>query len=352
MSESNTKLSNNILEDLDIAIGNVPSESIYILVDSNTEKHCLPTVLKSKKLEKSHVICTPSGDANKNIDAVIDIWRYLSENGANRKSLMINIGGGVVTDMGGFAASTFKRGIDYINISTTLLGAVDAATGGKTGINFLGYKNEIGVFSPAKLVLIDVDFFRSLDVPNIRSGYAEMIKHALIDTREEWNKALNFDLEEVDFEVLKDLLATNLETKERIVKQDPKEENIRKALNLGHTFGHAFETFSYRIGKPLLHGYAVMWGLLCELYLSHIKLNFPKEDFLRLKQLIKNYYGSFSFDCTQYDEILELMTHDKKNETKAINFTLLSDIGVVEINQTATKDEIFECFDYLREGGF
>ena len=352
MSQSNTKISDNILADLDMVIGDLHSENIFVLTDDNTAKYCLPAILKSNKLKGSHIITVPSGDDNKNIDTVVDVWRYLSQNGTTRKSLMINVGGGMITDLGGFAASTFKRGMKYINISTTLLGAVDAATGGKTGINFLGYKNEIGIFAPAKTVLIDVNFFRSLDAPNIRSGYAEMVKHALIDTREEWEKTMKFNLEDIDFDRLKLLLATSIQIKERIVEQDPKEENIRKALNLGHTFGHAFETFSYRIGKPLLHGYAVMWGLLCELYLSHIKLNFPKEDFLRLKQLIKEYYGSFYFDCTQYDEILELMTHDKKNETGAINFTLLADIGVVQINQTATKNEIFECFDYLREGGF
>jgi 3-dehydroquinate synthase len=307
-------------------------------------------MLQSKKLQGCHIITVADGDENKNIDSTLHIWEYLSRNGATRKSLMINVGGGMITDMGGFAASTFKRGVDYINVSTSLLGAVDAATGGKTGVNFLGYKNEIGVFSPAKSVLIDVDFFRTLDIPNIRSGYAEMVKHALIDTRREWDNILSFDLDTIDFDRLKTLLAASIQIKERIVEQDPKEENIRKALNLGHTFGHAFESLSYRTGKPVLHGYAVMWGLLCELYLSHIKLDFPKEDILRLKNLAREYYGVFPLDCKQYDETLELMTHDKKNESDEINFTLLAGVGDIRINQTATKDEITECLDFLRDG--
>ena len=263
---------------------------------------------------------------------------------------MINVGGGMITDIGGFTASTFKRGLRYINVSTTLLGAVDAATGGKTGINFMGLKNEIGVFAPADAVLINIDFFKTLDVENLRSGYAEMVKHALIDTKDEWEKVLKYDIEKFDLEELKLLLINSFRIKERIVEEDPYEANIRKALNLGHTFGHAFESWSYKTEKPALHGYAVMWGLLCELYLSHVKLNFPKEELLRLKYLKKEYYGTYEFHCQQYETLFELMTHDKKNESKEINFTLLGDIGDIRINQTATKEEIFECFDWFREG--
>ena len=289
------------------------------------------------------------GDENKNVESAVKIWQYLSENGATRKSLMINVGGGMITDIGGFTASTFKRGIRYINVSTTLLGAVDAATGGKTGINFSGLKNEIGVFAPAETVLIDIELFKTLDDANLRSGYAEMVKHALINTREEWNEVLKFDLEKIDFEKLKVLLQRSFNIKERIVEQDPFEANIRKALNLGHTIGHAFESYSYKVNRPVLHGYAVMWGLLCELYLSFVKLDFPKDDLLKLKYLIKEYYGSFEFSCKDYDLLFELMTHDKKNDTKEINFTLLGNVGDIRINQTATRDEIFESLDFFRE---
>ncbi len=350
MSHSITKICEDFIPELEEAIGTQNAESIYVLTDENTNKLCLPRLLQSPKLKGCHVIKIASGDENKNINSAVEIWNYLSENGATRKSLMINLGGGMITDIGGFTASTFKRGMRYINVSTTLLGAVDAATGGKTGINFLGLKNEIGVFAPAETVLIDIEFFKTLDDDNLRSGYAEMVKHSLIDTREEWNNVLKFDLEKIDFSVLKRLLANSIRIKERVVEQDPFEANIRKALNLGHTFGHAFESFSYKTDKPALHGYAVMWGLLCELYLSYVKLSFPKDDLLRLKYLIKEYYGTFNFDCAHYEVLYELMTHDKKNESKEINFTLLADVGDIRINQTATKEDIFECFDWFREG--
>ncbi len=350
MSHSVTKICTDFIPELNQAIGEQAADSIYILTDDNTLKLCLPLVLQSEKLKGSHIITIKSGDENKHIDSAVEIWKYLSENGATRKSLMINLGGGMITDIGGFAASTFKRGMRYINVSTTLLGAVDAATGGKTGVNFLGLKNEIGVFAPADIVLINIDFFRTLDQQNLLSGYAEMVKHALIDTREEWEKVMKFDLEKMDFEVLRSLLEKSIQIKERVVEQDLFEANIRKALNLGHTFGHAFESLSYKINQPALHGYAVMWGLLCELYLSYIKLNFPKEELLRLKYLIRESYGTFEFHCQQYEQLFELMTHDKKNDSKEINFTLLADVGDIKINQTATKDEIFECFDFLREG--
>lgn len=346
-----TKISDHLSADLQSFIEDRPSESIFILTDETTRDCCLPRLLeKADKLRASHRITIPAGDENKTIESAAVIWRYLSEHGANRSSLMINLGGGMITDIGGFAASTFKRGMAYVNLPTTLLGAVDAATGGKTGVNFLGLKNEIGVFAPARAVLIDVDFFRSLDDRNLRSGFAEMVKHALLDGPEAWREMPAFDLEEVDFDRLKSLLLENIGIKERIVAQDPTERGIRKALNLGHTFGHAFESLSYRTLRPLLHGYAVMWGLLCELYLSHIKLGFPKEDILLLRGLIKEYYGAFGFSCRQYDALLELMTHDKKNDSKGINFTLLAQPGDIRINQTATKEEILECLDYVREG--
>ncbi len=350
MTSSKTRICTNFITELDEAIGKQAAESIYVLVDTNTEKLCLPTVMQSEKLKGCHVITIPSGDENKNVESAVRIWNYLSENGATRKSLMINVGGGMITDIGGFTASTFKRGLRYINVSTTLLGAVDAATGGKTGINFGGLKNEIGVFAPAETVLIDIEFFKTLDDANLRSGYAEMVKHALIDTRDEWNEVLKFDLERIDFDKLKVLLQRSFKIKERIVEEDPFEANIRKALNLGHTFGHAFESYSYRVKRPVLHGYAVMWGLLCELYLSFVKLGFPKDDLLKLKYLIKENYGTFEFSCKEYEALFELMTHDKKNETKEINFTLLGNVGDIQINQTATKDEIFECLDFFREG--
>jgi 3-dehydroquinate synthase len=350
MNQQQTKICKDIKSDIQKAVGSKEASNIFLLTDDHTNIYCYPLISDLACLNGCHMITIPSGDENKNIESAVKIWQYLSEHGANRKSLLINLGGGMITDIGGFVASTFKRGIPYINISTTLLGAVDAATGGKTGINFLGLKNEIGVFNPASHVFIDIEFFKTLDIQNIRSGFAEMVKHALIDSRDEWQKVLAFNLEEVNFDELRTLLERSIRIKEKIVEQDPHEQNIRKALNLGHTFGHAFETFSYRVKRPVLHGYAVMWGLLCELYLAYVKLNFPKEDLLKLKYMIKASYGMFSFDCNDYDALYELMMHDKKNESKEINFTLISDIGEIQINQTASKEEIFETLDFFLMG--
>ncbi len=346
MTNSNTIITNDISNLLEKAIDKWKSEEIYILTDNNTKEKCLP-LLNSEKIKKAHLITIPAGDDIKNIDTLVQIWKYLTENGATRKSLMINLGGGVITDIGGFAAATFKRGIEYINISTTLLGAVDAATGGKTGINFLGFKNEIGAFAPAKKVFISIDFFRTLDAKNIRSGFAEMIKHALISSKKDWVDILRFDLEEIDFDKLHELLVRNIEIKTNIVKADPKEQGIRKVLNFGHTFGHAIETWSYQSENPVLHGYAIAWGMICELYLSHIKLGFPKEELLRLKYFVREHYGAYDCGCNDYEVLLELMKHDKKNESREINFTLLSGVGEVVINQTATKEEIIESLDFL-----
>ncbi len=346
MSNSKTIIS-NFEPELENLIDSWKSEDIFILVDENTKRECYPSLLHVEKLKSSHLITVKAGDEHKNIDSVLGVWKYLTENGANRNSLMINLGGGMVTDLGGFAASTFKRGIKYINIATTLLGAVDAATGGKTGINFLGYKNEIGVFNPSFATIIDIHFFRTLDAQNIRSGYAEMIKHALLDSENSLNEILQFDWEKINWAELKNILEKNIQVKENIVENDPKELGLRKALNLGHTFGHALESLSHRKKSPVLHGYAVAWGLVCELYLSLMKLQFPKDKFLKISYYIKDVFGQPNYDCNDYETIYELMTHDKKNDADGINFTLLSDVGKIVLNQHATKDEIFECLDIL-----
>ncbi len=350
MSFNSTIICKDINSALIKAVDNQSSDDIFVLTDEHSLKLCYPTFSDLEILKNAHLITIPAGDEHKNIDSAVQVWKYLSENGATRKSLLINVGGGMITDLGGFVAATFKRGIDYINVSTTILGAVDAATGGKTGINFLGLKNEIGSFNPARAVIIDTNFFKTLDEVNLRSGYAEMVKHALINSYEEWDAIRKFDLQNVNFDDLHTLVERSVLIKEDIVAQDPTEQHIRKALNLGHTFGHAFETYSYRVNRPVLHGYAVMWGLLCELYLSHIKLQFPKEELLKLKYMTKEFYGMFEFDCNDYEALYELMTHDKKNISKEINFTLLSDIGVIQINQTADKNEIYEVFDFFLMG--
>lgn len=255
----------------------------------------------------------------------------------------------MVTDLGGFAAATFKRGIAYINIPTTLLAMVDASVGGKTGINFNGLKNEIGVFAPASSVLLETGFLRSLDARNFFSGYAEMLKHGLISTSDHLAELLSFDTENIDYSALRTMVGRSVQVKEDIVEQDPKEHGIRKALNLGHTIGHAFESLALAENRPVLHGYAVAWGLVCELYLSYLKAGFPKDKMRQTIQFIKENYGAFAFSCKQYDSLYELMLHDKKNTAGIINFTLLKEVGDICLNQTADKETIFEVFDFYRE---
>lgn len=350
MSKQEVILCRNFGNDLINAIKKCPHDRLFVLTDENTHKHCL---LNEKNIfpkgEIYQEIIIGADDVNKTLETLASVWQALSQQGASRHSLLINLGGGMVTDLGGFAASTFKRGISYINIPTTLLSMVDASVGGKTGINFNGLKNEIGVFSPASSVLIETAFLQTLDTQNILSGFAEMLKHGLISTQTHLDELLAFDIEHIDYEALKQMVGRSVAVKERIVEEDPKEHGIRKALNLGHTIGHAFESLALAEGRPVLHGYAVAWGLVCELYLSYIKIGFPKELMRTVIQFIKENYGTFSFTCKQYDQLYELMTHDKKNSNGIINFTLLKGVGDICLNQTADKDTLFEVFDFFRE---
>ena len=349
MEKQKVIICKDFANDLTNAVSKCSPDKIFILVDEHTKDLCLPLIQSIPCLKDASLICIGAGDAHKHLDTLAHVWQELSTQGATRHSLMINLGGGMVTDLGGFAASTFKRGITYINIPTTLLAMVDASVGGKTGINFNGLKNEIGVFSPAEYVLIDTQFLQTLDSPNLLSGYAEMLKHGIISTTEHWAELLNFDLNQVDYPKLQELVAQSVQIKEDIVEQDPFEKGIRKALNLGHTIGHAFESLALEEGRPVLHGYAVSWGIICELYFSHLKVGFPKDKLRQTIQFIKENYGVFTFDCKQYDALYEFMTHDKKNMSGIINFTLMGEIGDIRINQSASKDEIMEMLDFYRE---
>ncbi|MGL5317994.1 MAG: 3-dehydroquinate synthase [Bacteroidales bacterium] len=341
-------ITQNIEESLVQLFQGVSYDHVFILTDTNTEKYCLPLLPHSLR-KRAKVISIQDGDRHKTIEALASVWAFLSNNHATRRSLLINLGGGMVTDLGGFAASTFKRGIAFVNLPTTLLAAVDASVGGKTGINFNGLKNEIGVFSSALYVILTTEFFHTLSHVELLSGYAEMIKHALIDSEETWNEVTAFDLETVAYEKLTHLLGNSVKIKERIVSSDPQEKGLRKALNLGHTFGHAFESMAMHENRDCPHGYAVAWGMICELYLSHVKKGFPIVKLREAVDFIKQYYGSFHFTCNDYETLYELMTHDKKNESAKINITMLSDIGEIQINQTADKEEIFQALDFFRE---
>ena len=348
MNPQKVVISDNLQKALTEAYMTCEHDRTFILADETTEKCCLPLINGADCLKGASTIVIGSTDANKTLESLAHVWEKLGEGGATRHSLLINIGGGMVTDLGGFAASTFKRGINYINIPTTLLAMVDASVGGKTGINFRGLKNEVGVFSNASTVILDTRFLKTLDSENIRSGYAEMLKHGLISNEPMWAELLNFDLEHPDLDILQTMLSDSVKVKQRIVTEDPLEQGIRKALNLGHTTGHAFESFALR-HEPILHGYAVAYGLISELYLSTIKAGFPSEKMHQTVNFIKEHYGKMDITCDDYPTLLELMTHDKKNVAGMINFTLLGGIGDIRINQTVTKDDIYEALDFFRE---
>ena len=349
MEKQKVIISTNLESSLASAVSECERDRTFVLVDETTEKLCLPLIAGFDCVRGAKTITIGTTDEHKTLESLAHVWTCLQHGGATRHSLMINLGGGMVTDLGGFAASTFKRGINYINIPTTLLSMVDASVGGKTGINFGGLKNEIGVFNNARSVILDTEFLKTLDHENIYSGYAEMLKHGLIATEEMWAELMNFDLTAPDYQKFCQMLADSVQVKERIVEQDPTEKGLRKALNLGHTIGHAFESLALQ-RNPILHGYAVAYGLVCELYLSYMKTGFPADKMRQTVRFIDENYGQMPITCDDYPTLLELMTHDKKNVAGEINFTLLGGVGDIRINQTATKEEIFEALDFYREG--
>lgn len=342
-------ISTNLESEIAEALAECEHDKIFVLTDETTLVKCWPVVKNYFSLKDAKVITIGATDMHKDLDTMVHVWKSLGDGGASRHSCLINLGGGMVTDLGGFAAATFKRGINFINIPTTLLSMVDASVGGKTGINFGGLKNEIGVFCDSKFVVLSTQFLQTLDAENICSGYAEMLKHGLISDERMWAELASFDLAQPDLKQLQRMVGESVAVKERIVVQDPHEHDIRKALNLGHTFGHAFESWALK-RKPVLHGYAVAYGLIPELWLSVVKTGFPTEKMRQTVNFIKENYGSLPITCDDYDELIELMRHDKKNQDGIINFTLLGGIGDIRINQSATIDEIKEAFDFFREG--
>lgn len=350
MTDQKVVICKDLKSELQEFLSSLTYNKLFVLTDIHTRKNCLPFLENVDAIRDAAVLTLEAGDTHKDLLQLSEVWTFLSNNGASRDSILINLGGGMITDLGGFAGATFKRGIRTINIPTTLMASVDAAVGGKTGINFNGLKNEIGSFYPPLCVFIDSGFLRTLDRDNFLSGYAEMIKHALISSMDTYISVLLFDLDqEINYVFLNEMVAQSVAVKERIVAEDPKEQGIRKALNFGHTIGHAYESLSFRRGVPLLHGHAIAAGMISELYLSYKLCGFPMEKLSQIVYYIKEYYPAFPFDCKEYEALYELMTHDKKNEGGVINFTLLANIGQVRINQEVGKELILESLDFYRE---
>lgn len=325
-----------------------PDDKVFLVTEETVEKRCIPLIEMTQGFQNLKKVVIPAGEANKKLESVALIWQFLSENHADRKSLVVNLGGGMLTDMGSFAASTFKRGTDFVNIPTTLLAQVDASVGGKTGFNFNGYKNEIGIINQPRDVLIDPRFLKSIDKLNFVSGYAEMIKHGLIDDVAHLKEVREFDLDRLDYNLLAGIIARSVAIKDKFVHEDPNERGIRKALNFGHTVGHAFESCAMSQGSPILHGHAVAYGMIAELYLSYKMCGFSLADLDALAEWLIAVYGKFEIDESDFEILYQLMTHDKKNEGNRINFTLIPAVGEVAINQNTDKETIFAALKYYQ----
>ena len=320
-------------------------EDIFIVADKYTVLFCDRLFEKVDWLP-SHVTVLDCGEENKSVESVSRIWMMLSKQGARRSSILVCVGGGVVTDLGGFAASTFKRGMRCINVPTTLLAQVDASLGGKTGFNFNGLKNEIGTFSIPEKVIIDTRFLNHLPVRERMSGFAEMIKHGLLSNREYLTRLLNLEHQEMTQEYMLELIRRSVTIKNEIVTRDPREQGLRKVLNFGHTIGHAIESLSIMQGSPLLHGEAVALGLVAELYLSVKEKGFPEEIYREVRNFVKQHYPPYPL-MNHVDTLYELMLHDKKNERWGVNFTLLSGIGEFSLDNYCSKDLVVEALSQV-----
>lgn len=335
------------IERLNEYLENSGHSSIFLMVDSNTHTYCLSAFMAQLKTDKKiEVIEIEAGEEHKNLDTCTGVWNALSELGADRKSLMLNLGGGVVTDLGGFVASTFKRGIKYINIPTTLLSMVDASVGGKTGIDLGNLKNQIGVINQPEMVLILSSFLTSLPASEMRSGLAEILKHGLINNEAYWKKVTALD--QLGLDDLDDIIKESVDIKAEVVAKDPTEENLRKTLNYGHTLGHAIESYFLEKSdrKTLLHGEAVAIGMVLATYISKELENFPEAKLQEITSKIVEIYGKIEFRNEDLEPIMELMKFDKKNDHGNINFVLLKDIGSPVIDRIVPNEVIIKAFDF------
>jgi 3-dehydroquinate synthase len=316
----------------------------FVLTDENTALHCLPKLREYiDNLDNFDIIEINAGEESKDIDFCIGIWKMLIDFGADRKSLLINLGGGVVSDMGGFVASTYKRGIDFVHVPTTLLSQVDASVGGKTGIDIDNLKNIIGTFTPPKAVFIDTSFIDTLPARQKLSGMAEMLKHGLIADAGYWHELKNQDPAHLSPE----MIYQSVVIKNNIVVEDPTERGLRKCLNFGHTVGHAVETYSLQNDDDsLTHGEAIAIGMICEAYLSYKKKGLTEAELNEIVEILTGEFPKYQLEASCHSVLHGLMLKDKKNEGGNINCTLLSAIGACAIDNVCTEEELCESLNY------
>ncbi|MDC0176993.1 3-dehydroquinate synthase [Polaribacter sp.] len=318
--------------------------TIFILVDENTLAHCYPKFTPNLATQKRiEIIEIESGEINKNLETCIGVWNAITELGGDRKSLLITLGGGVITDLGGFVASCFKRGIDFVNIPTTLLSMVDASVGGKTGVDLGVLKNQIGLFANPEIVIVDTDYLETVTEREIKSGTAEIIKYGVtydinLFNEIKDNKSLN----------ISDLIFRSVEIKNEVVLQDPKEKNLRKILNFGHTLGHAIESFYLESENKenLTHGEAIAIGMVCECYMSSKLLGFPIEKVNEVKEVVLSIYNKTSLLKEDFSAIMELLKHDKKNINGQVNFVLLNDFEDYKLDCKVSEELIVESMEF------
>ena len=338
----------NVYSELNTYIKQRNPSKIFILVDTNTHDLCLPQFMANLESGEisTEVMEMPEGEDHKTIDICLGVWEAMSQYNADRQSLLINLGGGVVTDLGGFVASTYMRGIDYINVPTSLLAMVDASVGGKTGVDLGVLKNQVGVISEGAMILIDISFLGTLPQNQMISGFAEMLKHGLITDKKYWTTLTN--LQDLDISDLDQLIYDSVIIKNNIVAEDPREKGLRKSLNFGHTLGHAIESYFLEndAKKTLLHGEAIAIGMILEAYLSTKVCGLSSDDLFEISDSILKTFSKIQFEEKDYEYILELMKHDKKNSHGVIKFVLLEAIGKSKIDKEVSNEIILEAFKY------
>ncbi|MDH6253736.1 3-dehydroquinate synthase [Chryseobacterium sp. H1D6B] len=321
---------------------------IFILVDENTHEYCLPVLLGNLETDLAfEILEIEAGEEMKNIQTANQLWEILTEMQADRKALVINLGGGVITDMGGFVASTYKRGVKFINIPTTLLSMCDASIGGKTGIDLMHYKNMVGTFTFPEKIFVYPKFLDTLPFKELRSGFAEMLKHGLIADKKHWEDLIQ--IQKLDTESLVPYIQQSMDIKQDVVDQDFHEQHIRKNLNFGHTIGHAVESLCLEQGNPILHGEAVAAGMICEAHLSHLEGLISKEDESFIIENIQRYYPYLDISDFKDEEITALLLNDKKNSEKNINFSLLSSIGLCVFDHQCSQKNIEKAIHFYRK---
>ena len=335
---------------LNVFLDQLQPSKIYFLVDENTHEYCLPILLGNLETKLPfEIIEIEAGEDLKTIETATQLWEILSEFQADRKSIIINLGGGVITDLGGFIASTYKRGIKFINIPTTLLGMCDASIGGKTGIDHAFLKNVIGTFAEPEQIFVYPEFLKTLPFEELRSGFAEMLKHGLIADEKHWNDLTS--IENLSPESISPYIETSMKIKEKVVLEDFKEQHIRKTLNFGHTIGHALESLFLKSGKPIPHGEAVVLGMICETHLSYLNQLIPAETSEGIIKNLQRFYPNISISEFKNDEILSLMKNDKKNSAGNINFSLLTALGECNFDFSVSEEQILESLHFCHNLG-